>query len=146
MRVLASGDDEGLHYMVMEFVDGLVLRDILRTHDRLTTEEALAVALDVVSALDEAHQRGVIHRDVKPHNIFVTRAGVKLGDFGIARADDLTAVTVHAGYLGTIAYGSPEQVRGEEPDARSDIYALGVVMYEMLSGQAPTGLRVRTST
>ncbi len=109
VRVLASGDDEGLHYMVMEFVDGLVLRDILRTHDRLTTEEALAVALDVVSALDEAHQRGVVHRDVKPHNIFVTRAGVKLGDFGIARADDLTAVTVHAGYLGTIAYGSPSK-------------------------------------
>ncbi len=137
VRVLGSGHDGILHYMVMEFVEAPTLRDFIKSHGALAPEAAIEIGLGVAMALEEAHARGVIHRDIKPQNIFVTPSGVKVGDFGIARVDDIAPLTMQTGYLGTIAYSAPEQVRGEEPDARSDIYSLGAVLYEMCAGRPP---------
>jgi serine/threonine protein kinase len=137
VRVLGSGQDNGMQYIVMELVDGQTLKDIIQAKGRLSVEDSLAVGRDVAVALAEAHRRGVIHRDIKPHNIFVSSQGIKVGDFGIARVDDLTSATAYTGYMGTVSYGAPEQIRGDNPDGRSDVYALGIVLYEMLSGQVP---------
>jgi serine/threonine-protein kinase len=135
VKVFSSGSDDGVHYLVMEFIYGMSLRGILDRDGALDPGDAVAVASDIAEALAEAHAHGISHRDIKPDNIFVSSDVVKVGDFGIATAETLAPTTVYG--LGTPLYESPEQVRGETTDARSDIYSLGVVLFEMLEGHPP---------
>jgi beta-lactam-binding protein with PASTA domain/predicted Ser/Thr protein kinase len=128
-----------LPYIVMEFVDGRTLRDIVKTEGPLDEERAMETMADVCAALDFSHRNGIIHRDVKPANIMINNAGaVKVMDFGIARAlADGQGVTQTAAVVGTAQYLSPEQARGEMVDARSDVYAAGCVLYELIAGEPP---------
>jgi serine/threonine-protein kinase len=137
--VFDTGSSDGTHYIVMELIEGRTLSDFLSKGGRLTPDRAGQVGESVCRALAVAHKHGVIHRDIKSGNIMVTRDGeVKVMDFGIARLEtgaDTIAQT--AAVLGTASYLSPEQARGEKVDARSDIYSLGIVLYEMLTGRVP---------
>ncbi|MEK9736469.1 MAG: Stk1 family PASTA domain-containing Ser/Thr kinase, partial [Candidatus Nanopelagicales bacterium] len=127
-------------YIVMEYVDGMTLRQILSSGRRLLPERSLEIAAGTLSALDYAHRHGIVHRDIKPANVMLTRTGdVKVMDFGIARAvnDSGNTMTSAQTVMGTAQYLSPEQARGEVVDARSDLYSAGVVLYELLTGQPP---------
>ncbi len=128
-----------LPYIVMEYVEGVTLRDIVHTDGPMEPQRAIEVIADACQALNFSHQHGIIHRDVKPANIMISNAGaVKVMDFGIARAlADASNVTQTAAVIGTAQYLSPEQARGEKVDARSDVYSLGCVLYEMLTGEPP---------
>ena len=137
VKVLDYGEDQGAPFIAMEFVAGKSLRAILRERGRLSENEALAIAVQVVDALAEAHRKGVVHRDIKPQNIMITPDGtVKVADFGIARADDYSTITQTGAFFGTVQYAAPEHFQGKA-DTRSDIYSLGVVLYQMLSGSPP---------
>jgi len=127
-------------YIVMEFVDGRTLRDLLRDDRRLLPERALEITDGVLRALDYSHRNGIVHRDIKPGNVMLTRSGeVKVMDFGIARAvaDSQMTMTQTAQVIGTAQYLSPEQARGERVDARSDLYSTGCLLYELLTGRPP---------
>jgi serine/threonine-protein kinase len=128
-----------LPYIVMEYVEGVTLRDIVHSEGPMPTKRAIEVIADACQALNFSHQHGIIHRDVKPANIMISKAGaVKVMDFGIARAlADANSVTQTAAVIGTAQYLSPEQARGEKVDSRSDVYSLGCVLYEMLTGEPP---------
>jgi len=133
-------DAHGNHipYIVMEYVDGQTLRDVLRDGRKILPERALSIVADVLSALDYSHRQGIIHRDIKPANVMLTPDGqVKVMDFGIARAIADASVTQTAAVIGTAQYLSPEQARGETVDARSDIYSTGCLLYELLAGRPP---------
>jgi serine/threonine-protein kinase len=139
VSVFDTGSDDGVHYIVMEFVEGRTLADYLAGGGRVLPERAIGVAQDVCEALAAAHAQGVIHRDIKPGNIMLDPRGqVKVTDFGIARMTT-TAETVAqtAAILGTASYLSPEQAQGQPVDGRSDIYSLGCVLYEMVTGRPP---------
>jgi eukaryotic-like serine/threonine-protein kinase len=127
-------------YIVMEYVDGRTLRDLLRDDRRLLPERALEITDGVLRALDYSHRNGIVHRDIKPGNVMLTRTGeVKVMDFGIARAvsDTQATMTQTAQVIGTAQYLSPEQARGERVDARSDLYSAGCLLYELLTGRPP---------
>jgi serine/threonine-protein kinase len=132
------GEEDGTSYIVMEYVPGETLREILQTYGRLGPMDAARITAEIADALSFAHAHGVVHRDVKPGNVLVTPQGqVKVTDFGIARADSSEPLTKTGAVLGTATYFSPEQAQGFALDGRSDVYALGVVLYEMLTGVAP---------
>ncbi|KFI88092.1 protein kinase [Bifidobacterium reuteri DSM 23975] len=135
-----AGDTERLPYIVMEYVKGQTLRDIIKVNGALSQRDCEQVMLGVLSALDYSHRMGIIHRDIKPGNIMISEQGVvKVMDFGIARALDDSAATMtqSQGVVGTAQYLSPEQARGETVDMRSDLYSAGCVLYEMLTGRPP---------
>ncbi|WP_091245662.1 Stk1 family PASTA domain-containing Ser/Thr kinase [Klenkia soli] len=135
-----QGSDQGLVYLVMELVRGRTLRDLLQARGRLTVGEAFAVLEPVLAGLTAAHRAGIVHRDIKPENVLISTTGqVKVADFGLARAVAGTGHTSHTGgvLIGTVAYLSPEQLERGRSDARSDVYAAGVVLYELLTGHPP---------
>jgi eukaryotic-like serine/threonine-protein kinase len=130
------GDTGAMSYMVMEYVRGRNLREILGTYGNLAPRQACEVVVQALRALGAAHERGLVHRDIKPENILVTLDGiVKVADFGLARAAEGAATT--DGLVGTVAYVAPEQVRGDAVDGRADLYAMGCVLYELLTGSQP---------
>lgn len=134
------GETSTIPYIVMEYVDGDTLRDLLKREGSLAPKRAMEIIADVCAALDFSHRHGIVHRDIKPANVMLTRAGaVKVMDFGIARAvaDGQATMTATAAVIGTAQYLSPEQARGEAVDARSDVYATGCVLFELLVGAPP---------
>src|SRR3954465_6240258 len=132
------GQEDDTSFIVMEYVPGQTLRQIMQSYGRLGPMDAARIAADIADALSFAHAHGVVHRDVKPGNVLVTPQGqVKVADFGIARAETGEPLTKTGAVLGTATYFSPEQAQGFPLDGRSDVYALGVVLYEMVTGVAP---------
>lgn len=133
------GKEGNIHFIVMELIDGKVLSEVIKEKGRIEYKEAISIIRQVASALSLAHKNQIIHRDIKPHNILITSTGVaKLADFGIAKA--VSAATIVGGnnkIMGSVHYFSPEQARGAYVDERSDIYSLGIVLYEMLTGKVP---------
>jgi len=137
VRVLDYGADRDLHYLVMEYVEGQDLHEILEEKGPFDWKTALEIIDQVATALEHAHTHGVVHRDIKPQNMMLTDSGLlKVLDFGIARIPTLPSLT-QSGFIGSPYYASPEQAMGEEVDIRSDIYSSGVVLYELLSGDIP---------
>ncbi|MDP9221152.1 MAG: Stk1 family PASTA domain-containing Ser/Thr kinase, partial [Actinomycetota bacterium] len=144
VAVYDTGEDEfagnPVPYIVMEYVEGSTLRDLLTSGRRLMPERALEIVDGVLAALAYSHAHGIVHRDIKPANVMLTRAGdVKVMDFGIARAvaDQSATMTATSAVIGTAQYLSPEQARGEQVDARSDLYSTGCLLYELLTGRPP---------
>lgn len=132
------GTEDGINYIVMEYVKGKTLKDIIREKRRLSNEETVEVAIQIAKALSCAHKNNIIHRDIKPHNIMVTEDGmVKVTDFGIAKASNSVTITNTSKVLGSAHYFSPEQAKGSYVDFRTDIYSLGIVIYEMITGRVP---------
>lgn len=139
MAVYDVSKSGGVDYIVMELLEGITLKQYMQTKgNRLTWKESLHFIIQIMKALSHAHSRGIIHRDIKPHNIMVLRDGsIKVADFGIARLTSSNQNTLTQEALGSVHYISPEQARGSHIDARSDIYSAGVVLYEMLTGRLP---------
>lgn len=133
-------EDEGknIHYIVMEYIKGKTLKELINEQGKLSINDTLDYSMQIADALEDAHKNGIVHRDIKPHNIMITEDGrVKVTDFGIARAATSSTVTTRSDVLGSVHYFSPEQARGGYTDERSDIYSLGIVMYEMITGKLP---------
>lgn len=136
VNVFDVGEDSGLYYIVMELVEGITLKKFIERKGKLELKEAVGIAIQIAQGMEAAHSNHIIHRDIKPQNIIISREGkVKVTDFGIARA--ATSNTITAGAMGSVHYISPEQARGGYSDEKSDIYSLGVTLYEMLSGTMP---------
>lgn len=138
VNIYDVGEEDGTYYMVMEYVDGKNLKEYIREKGRLSTHEAIRITRQIAEALEQAHSAGVVHRDIKPQNILFSREGkVKVTDFGIAIAGDGVTVTVGDEIIGTVQYISPEQARGGIAGKQSDLYSLGIVLYEMVTGKVP---------
>lgn len=137
--VYDQGEADGLVYLAMEFIPGRTLRDVIRQYGPLTTEQALVLLEPVLEALSAAHAAGLVHRDIKPENVLISHDGrVKVADFGLARAVATSDTNATAGVLiGTVAYLAPEQVERGDADARTDVYAAGVCLFEMITGRVP---------
>src|SRR5690606_33802696 len=137
VNVYDQGQDDETAYLVMEYLPGITLRDLLNDHRVLTTEQAFDIMEAVLSGLAAAHRSGIVHRDLKPENVLLADDGrIKISDFGLARAASAATATGNA-LLGTVAYLSPELVTRGVADTRSDIYAIGIMLYEMLAGEQP---------
>ena len=136
VNVYDVGDENGIYYIVMELVEGITLKNYIERKGNLTIKEATSIAIQVCAGLEVAHNNNIVHRDIKPQNIIISREGkVKVTDFGIAKAT--TSQTTTANAMGSVHYASPEQARGGYVDGRSDIYSLGIVLYEMVTGRVP---------
>ena len=136
VNVYDVGEEKGIYYIVMELVDGITLKNYIAKRGRLGYKEAVTIALQVSMGLEAAHRNHIIHRDIKPQNIIISREGkVKVTDFGIAKA--ATSDTITSNVMGSVHYTSPEQARGGFSDEKSDVYSLGVTLYEMLTGEVP---------
>ncbi len=136
VNVYDVGEEKGIYYIVMELVDGITLKNYIAKRGRLGYKEAVTIALQVSMGLEVAHRNHIIHRDIKPQNIIISRDGkVKVTDFGIAKA--ATSDTITSNVMGSVHYTSPEQARGGFSDEKSDVYSLGVTLYEMLTGEVP---------
>lgn len=138
VSVYDVGFDKGTHYIVMELAEGITLKEYINKNGALEWREAAGIAAQICSALECAHKKGIIHRDIKPHNIIITKTGVaKVTDFGIARAPSAATTVADNSVVGSAHYLSPEQARGGYTDEKSDIYSAGVTLYEMLTGRVP---------
>ncbi|WP_051437643.1 Stk1 family PASTA domain-containing Ser/Thr kinase [Eubacterium xylanophilum] len=136
VSIFDVGEERGMYYFVMELIDGITLKKYIEEKGKLTIKEAVGIALQIANGLDAAHRNNIIHRDIKPQNILIARDGTaKVTDFGIAKSASSNTITANA--MGSVHYISPEQARGGYSDEKSDIYSLGVTMYEMLSGTLP---------
>lgn len=136
VSVYDVGEDEGLYYIVMELIEGITLKSFIEQKGRLDVREAIGIGIQIAMGMEAAHNNHIIHRDIKPQNIIISREGkVKVTDFGIAKAASSNTITSNA--MGSVHYISPEQARGGYSDERSDIYSFGITMYEMLSGKVP---------
>lgn len=136
VNVFDVGDDEGVNYIVMELIEGITLKEYISKKGKLSIKEATSIAIQVSMGLEAAHSHGIVHRDVKPQNIIISTDGkVKVTDFGIARA--ASSNTISSNVMGSVHYSSPEQVRGGYSDEKSDVYSLGITLYEMVTGKVP---------
>ena len=136
VNVYDVGEDRGLYYMVMELVEGITLKEYIDRKKRLSAREVISIAIQMCSGIEEAHKHHIIHRDIKPQNIIISNDGkVKVTDFGIARM--VTSKTTTTVAMGSVHYTSPEQARGGYSDEKSDIYSIGITLYEMVTGQVP---------
>ena len=136
VNIYDVGSEEGLYYIVMEYVEGITLKTYIEKKGQLSFKESASIAIQVARGIEVAHSKGIIHRDIKPQNIIISTEGkVKVTDFGIAKA--ASSNTVSADVMGSVHYASPEQSRNGFVDGRSDLYSLGIVMYEMITGRVP---------
>lgn len=136
VNVYDVGDENGIHYIVMELVEGITLKKYIEKKGRLSSKEAISIAIQVAQGIEAAHSHHIVHRDIKPQNIIISKDGkVKVTDFGIARA--ATSQTINSSAMGSVHYISPEQARGGYSDEKSDIYSFGITLYEMLTGTVP---------
>ncbi len=136
VNIYDVGSENGMYYIVMEYVEGITLKTYIEKKGQLNFKEAISIAIQVGRGIEAAHNKGIIHRDIKPQNIIISTEGkVKVTDFGIARAT--SSNTIHADVMGSVHYSSPEQARNGYVDGKSDIYSLGIVMYEMVTGRVP---------
>lgn len=137
VNVYDVGQDRGLYYMVMELVEGITLKDYIEKKEKISAKETVSISIQMVTGLQAAHNHHIIHRDIKPQNIIISKDGkVKVTDFGIARATTSTQ-TISTSVMGSVHYTSPEQARGGVVDEKSDIYSIGITMYEMVTGHVP---------
>ena len=138
VSVYDVGVHDNIHYIVMEYVEGVTLKDFLRENGPLPIEKIVDFSLQIASALEHAHSKKIIHHDIKPHNIIITESGLlKVMDFGLARAVSASTTVASSGAIGSVHYASPEQARGLFTDMRSDLYSFGITMYEMTTGRVP---------
>lgn len=136
VNVYDVGEDRGLYYMVMELVDGITLKEYIDKKGRLSAKEVISIAIQMCNGIEAAHERQIVHRDIKPHNVMISKDGkVKVTDFGIAKA--ASSATVSTSAMGSVHYTSPEQARGGYVDTKSDIYSVGITLYEMVTGHVP---------
>ncbi|EOD01320.1 Stk1 family PASTA domain-containing Ser/Thr kinase [Caldisalinibacter kiritimatiensis] len=138
VNIYDTGVEDNIYYIVMEYIAGKTLKELIREKGKLNPEDTINIATQIAEALNHAHRNHIVHRDIKPHNILVTDDGrIKVTDFGIARAATSSTVTNTGNVIGSVHYFSPEQARGGYTDEKSDIYSLGIVMYEMITGRVP---------
>ena len=136
VTVYDVGEENGVYYIVMELIEGITLKKYIEKKARVSVKEAVSIAIQVAMGIEAAHSKHIIHRDIKPQNIIISKDGkVKVTDFGIAKA--ATSKTISSNVMGSVHYTSPEQARGGYSDEKSDIYSLGITIYEMLTGRVP---------
>ena len=136
VNVYDVGEDRGLYYMVMELVEGITLKEYIERKGRLSHKEVISIAIQMCTGISVAHAAGLVHRDIKPQNVMISRDGkVKVTDFGIAKA--ITSNTISSNAMGSVHYTSPEQARGGYSDTKSDIYSIGITLFEMVTGRVP---------
>ena len=136
VNIYDVGSEDGIHYIVMEYIEGITLKTYIEKKGHLSFKEAISIAIQVGRGIEAAHNKNIVHRDIKPQNIMISTEGkVKVTDFGIARA--ASSNTIHSDVMGSVHYSSPEQARNGFIDGKSDIYSLGIVMYEMVTGRVP---------
>ncbi len=132
------GHQDDVHYIVMEYVDGMTLKEFINKHGAINWQDAVKITIQICSAIEHAHKNNIVHRDIKPHNILLTKEGIaKVTDFGIARAVTSSTITMVGSTIGSVHYFSPEQARGGFIDEKSDLYSLGIALYEMVTGKVP---------
>jgi len=136
VNVYDVGEENGIYYIVMELVEGITLKNYIDKKKKIEPKEAISIAIQVAQGIEAAHNHGIVHRDIKPQNIIISREGkVKVTDFGIATA--ATTNTINSNVMGSVHYISPERARGGYSDYKSDIYSFGIMLFEMLTGQVP---------